>query len=228
MEPCRENGPLRTDLAPSSCFPNPNESLRKTINWGIGYFISREKGFATLRPYLIMRLNYLIHLTLFQPDIPQNVGAVLRLGACFNLPVHVIEPCGFIWDDKRLKRAGMDYLERAELTRHTAWPAYRAQRQKTAGRLILFTTKGAEPFHQVSFAPGDHLMFGRESAGVPDEVHEAADVRVFIPMAAGARSLNLAQSAAIAAAEALRQLNCWPDLNNEKQVRPTNTPPPET
>lgn len=163
-----------------------------------------------------MRLNYLIHLTLFQPDIPQNVGAVLRLGACFHLPVDVIEPCGFVWDDKRLKRAGMDYLEQADLTRHTSWTSYLEQQQKTAGRLILFTTKSVEPFHKVSFAPGDRFIFGRESAGVPNEVHEAADARVFIPMAAGARSLNLAQSAAIAAGEALRQLNGWPDISGEK------------
>lgn len=157
----------------------------------------------------------MIHLTLFQPDIPQNVGAVLRLGACFNLPVDVIEPCGFVWDDKRLKRAGMDYLERADLIRHTSWASYLDQQQKTAGRLVLFTTKGASPFHTVSFEPGDRLIFGRESAGVPDGVHDAADARVFIPMAAGARSLNLAQSAAIAAAEALRQLNHWPGVSGE-------------
>lgn len=158
-----------------------------------------------------MRLNHLIHLTLFQPDIPQNVGAVLRLGACFNLPVDIIEPCGFVWEDKRLKRAGMDYLDKAGLTRHTSWSRYLEQRTIGSGRLILFTTKAAVPFHTLTFEPGDHLLFGRESAGVPDEVHAAADHRVFIPMAPGTRSLNLAQSAAIAASEALRQLDHWPD-----------------
>lgn len=152
----------------------------------------------------------MIHLVLFQPDIPQNVGAVIRLGACFNLPVHIIEPCGFIWDDKRLKRAGMDYLDSAALTRHVSWARYQKALQDNGGRLILFTTKGATPLPAFRFMPGDHVVFGRESAGVPDDVHDASDDRVCIPMAAGMRSINIAQSAAIGAAEALRQLDQWP------------------
>jgi len=134
----------------------------------------------------------------------------MRLGACFNLPVDIIEPCGFVWEDKRLKRAGMDYLEQAELTRHRSWESYLEWHLATPGRLILFTTKGATPFHTLSYQPGDRFLFGRESAGVPDVVHAAADSRVFIPMAPGTRSINLAQSAAIAAAEGLRQLDQWP------------------
>ena len=153
----------------------------------------------------------MIRIVLFQPDIPQNVGAVLRLGACFNIAVDIVEPCGFVWDDKRLRRAGMDYTEKASLTRHSSWTDYRDQRPKMDGRMILFTTKAAVPYHTFSFAPGDQLVFGRESAGVPEEVHEAADARLVIPMALDTRSLNLAQSASIAAAEALRQLDQWPD-----------------
>ncbi|MDG2244501.1 MAG: tRNA (cytidine(34)-2'-O)-methyltransferase [Rhodospirillaceae bacterium] len=147
---------------------------------------------------------------LFQPDIPQNVGAVLRLGACFNIAVDIVEPCGFIWDDKRLKRAGMDYTEKASLTRHSSWTAFQEYHKGSKGRILLFTTKAATPYHSFEFKPGDHLIFGRESAGVPDEVHEAAGARLIIPMAPEARSLNVAQSVSIAAAEALRQLNHWP------------------
>lgn len=150
----------------------------------------------------------MIKLVLFQPDIPQNAGAIIRLGACFNLPVEIIEPCGFVLDDKRLKRAAMDYSDGVELTRHVSWQAYR-DAPKT-GRLVLLTTRAATPCHSFSFLSGDTLMFGRESAGVPESVHEAADARIVIPMAPGARSLNVAQSAAIAAAEALRQLGHLP------------------
>lgn len=153
----------------------------------------------------------MIRIVLFQPDIPQNVGAVLRLGACFNIAVDIVEPCGFVWDDKRLKRAGMDYTEKASLTRHSSWASYQNTRSEESGRMLLFTTKAATPYHTFSFAPGDQLVFGRESAGVPEEVHNAADARLVIPMALDARSLNLAQSASIAAAEALRQLDQWPN-----------------
>ncbi len=152
----------------------------------------------------------MIRIVLFQPDIPQNVGAVLRLGACFNIAVDIVEPCGFVWDDKRLKRAGMDYTERASLTRHPSWTSFQDQRNESDGRMLLFTTKAATPYHSFEFEPGDQLVFGRESAGVPDNVHEAADARLIIPMAPETRSLNVAQSASIAAAEALRQLDHWP------------------
>lgn len=147
-----------------------------------------------------------MRLALYQPDIPQNTGAILRLAACFGLPVDVIEPCGFVFDDRRLRRAGMDYLELAELHRHSSWEAYRAERAGKPGRLILLTTKGAVPHVECRFEPADSLLLGRESAGVPEEVHNAADLRVRIPMRAGLRSLNVAMAAAVVTGEAMRQL----------------------
>jgi tRNA (cytidine/uridine-2'-O-)-methyltransferase len=147
-----------------------------------------------------------MRLALYQPDIPQNTGAILRLAACFSLPVDLIEPCGFVLDDRRLRRAGMDYLEHVELRRHASWEAYQTARAGTAGRLILLTTKGAIPHVDCRFVATDSLLLGRESAGVPDEVHEAADLRVRIPMRSGLRSLNVAMAAAIVAGEAMRQL----------------------
>jgi tRNA (cytidine/uridine-2'-O-)-methyltransferase len=177
---------------------------------GIGYFIGCAKAFTAPQTDRLPGFMSVIRIVLFQPDIPQNVGAVLRLGACFDIAVEIIEPCGFVWDDKRIKRAGMDYVDNVSLTRHQSWEAYISSQSGQTGRLVLFTTKASEPHHSFSFAAGDHLVFGQESAGVPDEVHKAADARLSIPMAAGARSLNLAQSAAIASAEGLRQLNEWP------------------
>ena len=150
----------------------------------------------------------MIRLVLYQPDIPQNVGAILRLSACFNMSVDIIEPCGFIWDDKRVKRSAMDYTDLARVERHRSWETY--QRSANEGRLVLLTTKAALPYHSFAFSAQDRLIFGQESAGVPDEVHRAADARIIIPMSPGARSLNLAQSAAIASAEALRQIGGFP------------------
>jgi tRNA (cytidine/uridine-2'-O-)-methyltransferase len=147
-----------------------------------------------------------MRLVLYQPDIPQNTGAILRLAACFALPVDLIEPCGFVLDDRRLRRAGMDYLEHVELWRHASWEAYQMARTGNAGRLILLTTKGAIPHVDCRFEAADSLLLGRESAGVPDEVHEAADLSVRIPMRSGLRSLNVAMAAAIVAGEAMRQL----------------------
>jgi tRNA (cytidine/uridine-2'-O-)-methyltransferase len=147
-----------------------------------------------------------MRLALYQPDIPQNTGAILRLAACFGLPVDLIEPCGFVLDDRRLRRAGMDYLDRVALRRHSSWDAYQAWRSEAGGRLILLTTKSAEPYAQCHFVATDTLMVGRESLGVPQEVHAAADVRLRIPMQAGLRSLNVAMAAAIVAGEAMRQL----------------------
>jgi len=147
-----------------------------------------------------------MRLALYQPDIPQNTGAILRLAACFGMPVDVIEPCGFAFDDRRLRRAGMDYLDHVELHRHRSWEAYRAARAEQPGRLILLTTKGAMPHIACRFETADSLLLGRESAGVPEEVHAAADLRVRIPMQAGLRSLNVAMAAAIVAGEAMRQL----------------------
>jgi len=149
-----------------------------------------------------------MRLALFEPDIPQNAGALLRLGACLNVGVDIIEPCGFLLTDKGLKRAGMDYLALASLKRHTSWDRFQADRGH--GRLILLTTKAAQPYAGFTFAPDDTLLVGRESAGVPQVVHEAADARLLIPMAPGARSLNVSQAAAMVLGEALRQCNLFP------------------
>ena len=151
-----------------------------------------------------------MRLALFQPDIPQNLGAALRLGACLGVPVEVIEPCGFPLSDAGVRRAAMDYGALADLTRHASWEDFLGSPERRAGRLILFTTKGAAPLHAFEFRAGDTLLFGRESSGAPEEVHAAADARLFIPLAPGARSLNLTVSAAIALSEALRQTNGFP------------------
>jgi tRNA (cytidine/uridine-2'-O-)-methyltransferase len=151
-----------------------------------------------------------MRLALFQPDIPQNLGAALRLGACLGVPVDVIEPCGFPLSDAGVRRAAMDYGQIADLSRHASWAAFLANRGQEKRRLLLFTTRGAQDFHGFEFQPDDILLFGRESAGVPDEVHAAADARLIIPLAPGARSLNLTVSAAIALSEALRQTNGFP------------------
>lgn len=148
-----------------------------------------------------------IRVALYQPDIAGNVGAVMRTCACLGTALDLIEPMGFQWDDKRVARAGMDYIDHVAVTRHRDWDAFEAQ---TAGRLVLLTTRGATPLHDFAFAPGDVLLFGRESAGVPDAVHARADARVVIPMAPGVRSMNLSVSAGIVLAEALRQTGGWP------------------
>jgi tRNA (cytidine/uridine-2'-O-)-methyltransferase len=136
-------------------------------------------------------------LALFQPDIPQNLGAALRLGACMGVGVEVIEPCGFVLSDRGIARAAMDYGAIATLTRRSGWAEFQRERLKSSRRLVLFTTKGAQPLHDFAFQPDDILLFGRESLGVPDEVHEAADARVYIPITPPARSLNVTVSAAI-------------------------------
>lgn len=151
-----------------------------------------------------------MRLALFQPDIPQNLGAALRLGACLDVPVDVIEPCGFPLSDAGVRRAAMDYGVLARLQRHASWSDFLSAPQRAEGRLVLFTTRGAAPLHAFAFRPGDTLLFGRESAGAPDEVHAAADARLFIPLAPGARSLNVTVSAAIALSEALRQTDGFP------------------
>jgi len=145
-----------------------------------------------------------IRLGLVQPDIAPNVGAVLRLGACLGVPVHVIEPCGFPFSPHAWRRQAMDYAVLAELHRHDSWQAFLAERPP--GRLVAMTTKGAESLWDFRFHPGDMLLMGRESAGLPEAAHAAAEARLVIPMQPGARSLNLAMAAAIAVAEAGRQL----------------------
>lgn len=147
-----------------------------------------------------------MRLVLFEPDIPQNTGAVLRLAACFGLGVDIVFPCGFIFDEPRMRRAGMDYLDSVEVVKHASWAAYGESRAaRNCGRLLLLSTKASTPYLDFAFAPDDSLLLGRESSGVPPEVHAAADARLTIPMQAGMRSLNVAMAAAIVAAEALRQ-----------------------
>ena len=144
-------------------------------------------------------------IVLYQPDIPQNTGTILRLGACLGVPVHIIEPAGFALSDAALKRAGMDYLDLATLHRHVSWNRFEDWRHGENRRLILLTTKADTAYTDFSFQAGDLLLVGRESAGVPDAVHEAADARLTIPMVGGARSLNIAVASAMVIGEALRQ-----------------------
>ncbi len=141
-------------------------------------------------------------LALYQPDIPQNVGAAMRLCACLGVGLDIIEPCGFPWDERKIRQAGMDYIEGLQYIRHENWSKFRVQ---VGGRLILMTTKGALPYTEFNFQTGDVLLAGRESAGVPDEIHETADARIFIPMQTGMRSLNVVNAAAMILGEALRQ-----------------------
>lgn len=151
-----------------------------------------------------------MRLALYQPDIPQNMGALLRLGACFRVPVDVIEPCGFPLDDKRLRRAAMDYGGACEMRRYPAWEDYLADLRGAADRrLILLSTAAAAVYTDFAFRPGDTLLLGRESRGVPPEVHAAADAAVRIPIAGEMRSLNVAVAAAVVVAEALRQLGIF-------------------
>ena len=143
-----------------------------------------------------------MRLALYQPDIAQNAGTLLRLGACLGVSVDIIEPCGFVLDDRHFRRAGMDYLDIADITRHSSWEDFYAGRK---GRIILLSTKASVPYTDFKFEPTDILLLGRESAGVPDSVHNAADARVLIPMKNNARSLNVAIAGAIVLSEALRQ-----------------------
>jgi tRNA (cytidine/uridine-2'-O-)-methyltransferase len=144
-------------------------------------------------------------IALFEPDIPQNTGTILRLAACFGIEAHLIEPAGFPVSDRAFRRAGMDYLDAVKLMRHPSWDAFDAWRRAQDLRLVLFTTRATASYLDHRYAPGDILLFGRESAGVPDGVHAAADARLRIPMRAGLRSLNVAMSCAMAVGEALRQ-----------------------
>jgi tRNA (cytidine/uridine-2'-O-)-methyltransferase len=151
-----------------------------------------------------------MRLALHQPDQAGNVGTILRLAACLGVPVDIIEPCGFPFSDRALKRAGMDYAEMAAVTRHSGWEAFEAA---LPGRLILFTTAGGLRLPDARFEPADTLLFGSESRGAPEAVHERAQLRVRIPQAPGTRSLNLAVAAGIGLAEALRQTQAWPAVD---------------
>lgn len=151
-------------------------------------------------------MNDRLRIALYQPDIAGNTGTILRFAACLDIGVDIIEPAGFPLSDRALKRAGMDYLEMAALSRHADWHAFEEWRKAHARRLVLLTTKTTSAYADFAFAAGDILLFGRESAGVTQEVHEAADARLTIPMRPGARSINVALSVAMVAGEALRQL----------------------
>lgn len=151
-------------------------------------------------------MNDRLRIALYQPDIAGNTGTILRFAACLGLGVDIIEPAGFPLSDKALRRAGMDYLEMADLTRHVDWHAFEQRRKARADRLVLLSTKAMTPYTDFAFARGDILLFGRESAGVPDPVHQAADARLTIPMQGAARSINVALSVAMVAGEAIRQL----------------------
>ena len=146
-----------------------------------------------------------MQIALYQPDIPPNTGTILRLCACLDISAHIIEPAGFPVSDYAFRRAGMDYLDHVSVTRHVSWDAFEAWRREAGCRLLLFTTKGATSYLDFCYQPQDILMFGRETAGVPEEVAAKADARLKIPIKAGLRSLNVAMSAALAAGEALRQ-----------------------
>lgn len=159
-------------------------------------------------------------LALYQPDIPQNTGTLLRLGACLGVDVHVIGPVGFRLDDAALKRAGMDYLDRARLTKHLSYEEFCEWRTGQKRRSILLTTKAEANYLDFSFRPGDFLMLGRESSGVPDHVHQQSDARITIPMVDGVRSLNMAVAAAMVVSEALRQTNTFPQSGSPRPTDP--------
>ena len=149
----------------------------------------------------------MLRLALHQPDQAGNVGTILRLGACLGVAIDIIEPCGFPWADRALKRAGMDYAQAASVTRHADWAAFE---RPAAGRIVLLTTRGGTRLDEAQFRAGDILLLGSESMGAPDHVHARADLSLRIPQVAGTRSLNIAVAAGIALAEALRQTNGWP------------------
>lgn len=157
-----------------------------------------------------------MRLALYQPDIPQNTGTILRLAACLSITVAVIGPVGFDLGDRRLRRAGLDYMAQAGLALYSSFAVFEAERKSAGQRLVLLTTRAATPYTDFAFLPDDVLMVGRESAGVPDTVHEAADARVVIPMRPGLRSLNVAIAAAMVLGEALRQTGAFAELKKSE------------
>ncbi|TPW31720.1 tRNA (cytidine(34)-2'-O)-methyltransferase [Martelella alba] len=154
-----------------------------------------------------------LRIALYQPDIAGNTGTILRLAACLGLAVDIIEPAGFALSDRNLKRAGLDYIASVTLTRHVDWEAFETWRRAEGRRLVLASTKASSPYPEFGFNDGDILLFGRESAGVPDHVHETADHRITIPMVKGQRSINLAMSVAMIAGEALRQTDGFASIS---------------
>lgn len=156
-----------------------------------------------------------LRLALFEPDIPQNTGAMMRLAACLGVGLDLIEPCGFVLDDRRLRRAGMDYMDSLDLVRHTAWRHFHAG--LGGRRLVLLTTRGSCSYLDFAFRPDDVLLVGRESGGVGEEVHAAAGARILVPMRPGLRSLNVALAAAMVLGEAIRQTRHAPDIRPEAE-----------
>ena len=152
-----------------------------------------------------------MRVALFQPDIPQNTGTILRLAACLGVEAHLIEPAGFPTSDRAFRRAGMDYLDQVQLTRHASWEAFEGWRRGQGLRLVLFTTRAATSYLGHAFEGRDILLFGRESSGVPEAVHTAAEVRLKIPIRPELRSLNVAMTCAMAVGEAMRQMGANPE-----------------
>jgi tRNA (cytidine/uridine-2'-O-)-methyltransferase len=150
-----------------------------------------------------------MRIALYQPEIAGNVGAIMRLAACFGVPLDIVMPCGFAFSDRHLKRAAMDYGAATDLTRHASYEAFLASRKPDA-RIVLMTGKGAAPLHEIAFRPDDILLMGNEGHGVPDPIHASADLRVRIPMVPGFRSLNISVATGIALSEALRQTGQFP------------------
>ncbi|MBX9846179.1 MAG: tRNA (cytidine(34)-2'-O)-methyltransferase [Xanthobacteraceae bacterium] len=151
-----------------------------------------------------------MRIALYEPDIPQNTGAILRLAACLGVEAHIIEPAGFPTSDRAFRRAGMDYLDQVAIIRHTSWQAFEDWRRTAGTRLLLFSTGATVSYLDHAYRPDDILALGRESAGVPEAVHRAADARLRIPMRPGLRSINVAMAAAMALGEAMRQTNGFP------------------
>jgi len=154
-----------------------------------------------------------MRIALFQPDIAQNTGTLLRLGACLNIPIDIIEPCGFRFNSKEMKRAGMDYLDKVDYKKHISWEEfleYRNENPNEYGRIILLSTKASQNYCNFEFKENDILLLGRESCGAPEEVHEKSDARVIIPMHGETRSINIAISASMVLGEAMRQCDCFP------------------
>ncbi len=170
---------------------------------------SRVESVSADLIYIILEIEKL-RLALYQPDIPQNTGTILRMSACLDVAVDIIEPAGFDVSDRNLRRSGLDYLDHVAIERHVSWQAFDTWRISKGHRLVLATVTGADAYTAFSFTPMDTILMGRESAGVPEAVHAAADARVLIPMRPGMRSLNIAVSAAMIVGEALRQTG-WPE-----------------
>ena len=147
-------------------------------------------------------------IAMYQPDIPQNCGAMMRLCACIGVGLEIIEPCGFLWDERKIRTSAMDYYDKASIARHSSWEAFQGHYQGKA-RVILMSTKASQPFCDFAFEENDILLAGRESAGVPENVHESVDARVFIPMKQGLRSLNIVNATSMILGEALRQTNLF-------------------